>query len=332
MSLVSVIIPCYNEEKHITNLLGALKNQTYSIKNIEIIIADGNSTDDTVKKIELFKKNSPNIKIMILQNEKRIIPSALNLAIQASQGDYIIRMDAHSLPNYDYIERCVSHLEDGNAENVGGLWLIQPASDNLISKSIAYAASHPLGVGDAKYRYSEEKAYVETVPYGAFKKDLFNKIGLFDENLLANEDYEFNTRIQKIGGRILFDPKIKTKYIARENLRTLWKQYFNYGFWKFKMLQKYPETIRWRQASPPLFVISIIMGSIIAVFIRIFRIVLFFELLIYFGLLILSSIKIVKKEKDLGLFIGIPLAILTMHFAWGLGFLSSFFGLIIQKK
>jgi hypothetical protein len=98
------------------------------------------------------------------------------------------------------------------------------------------------------------------------------------------------------------------------------------------MLRKYPETIRWRQAIPPLFVISIIMGSIIAVFIRIFRLILLLELLIYFGLLILSSIKIVKKEKNLGLFVGVPLAILTMHFAWGLGFLKSLFGLIIQKK
>ncbi len=332
MSLVSVIIPCYNEEKHITNLLYALKNQTYLIKNIEIIIADGNSTDNTLLKIELFKKNNPKIKIITLKNDKKIIPAALNLAIQASEGDFIIRMDAHSIPNSDYIERCVQHLLAGDADNVGGLWLIRPASNRMISKSIAYAASHPFGVGDAKYRYSEEAAYVETVPYGAFKRELIDKIGFFDESLLANEDYELNTRILKNGGKILFDPNIQTNYIARENLNALWKQYFNYGFWKFKMLRKYPETIRWRQAIPPLFVISILMGSIIAVFIRLFRFILLFVLLVYFGLLILSSIKIVKKEKNPSLLIGVPVAILTMHFGWGLGFLKSAFSMVIQKN
>ncbi len=331
MSLVSVIIPCYNEEKHITNLLNALKNQTYLTKNIEIIIADGNSIDDTLLKIKLFMQNNPEINIITLRNNKKIIPAALNQAIRASAGDFIIRMDAHSLPNADYIERCIQHLVAGDADNVGGLWLIQPASNSLIAKSIAFAASHPFGVGDAKYRYSSESDYVETVPYGAYKRTLIQKIGLFDENLLANEDYELNTRILKNGGRILFDPNIQTKYIARENLNALWKQYFNYGYWKFRMLQKYPESLRWRQAIPPLFVISILMGSIIAVFIRIFRFILLIELLFYFGLLILSSIRIVKNEKNPGLLIGVPIAILTMHFGWGLGFLKSTLSLIIQK-
>lgn len=332
MTLVSVIIPCYNEEKHITNLLNALNNQKFLMNQVEIIIADGNSTDNTRLKIDLFKQDNPHLQIIILENHKKIIPAALNLAIQASRGDYIIRMDAHSLPNPDYLQRCVEQLQAGNAENVGGLWLIQPASNTTIAKSIAFAASHPFGVGDAKYRYSDEAAYVETVPYGAYKRELFDQIGLFDEHLLANEDYELNTRILQRGGRILFDPKIKTKYIARENLKALWKQYFNYGFWKFKMLQKYPQTIRWRQAIPPLFVVSIIMGSIIAVFVRIFRLILLIELTLYFGLMILSSLKIVKNEKSPGLLIGIPLAMLTMHFGWGLGFLKSIFYRLIDKN
>ncbi len=332
MRLVSIVIPCYNEEKHIYTLLKALHQQNYPTDQLEIIIADGLSTDNTLQQIERFKSAHPDILIKVLRNDQQIIPAALNLAIQASSGHYIIRMDAHSIPSATYIERCVRHLEAGIADNVGGLWLIQPAADSLIAKAIAFAAAHPFAVGDAKYRFSKQAAYVETVPYGAYRRDLFHNIGLFDETLLANEDYEINTRILKSGGKIYFDPQITIDYVARENLRSLWRQYFNYGFWKFKMLQKYPETIRWRQAIPPLFVISITMGSIIAVFVRIFRFFVLLELMIYFGLMILSSVKFAKKEKNPALLVGVPLAILTMHFGWGLGFLKSAFYMIIQKK
>ncbi len=329
MQYVSVIVPCLNEEKNITNLLLAIYHQSYPVEWIEVIIADGGSTDLTRKKITAFLEENRGLKVLVIENTKKIIPAALNLAIQACTGDYIIRMDAHSIPNKDYVEKCINHLKNGIAENVGGLWLIQPASDRLIAQSIAHAASHPFAVGDAKYRYSDKPAFVETVPYGAYRREVFDRIGVFNEDLLANEDYELNARILKSGGKIFFDPEIKTKYIARENLRALWMQYFNYGFWKMKMLKENPRTLRLRQILPPAFVISLILGSIIAMFIPFFRWLMFLEISVYLVFLLTSTIKVVLREKKPGLIVGIPLSIMTMHVSWGLGFIYSFLKTLI---
>ena len=183
-----------------------------------------------------------------MDNPQRIIPAGLNAAIRASDGEVIVRMDAHSIPNPDYVALCVDALERGVAQNVGGVWNIQPGNDRWIARSIAAAAGNPLAVGDARYRYTDKAAYVDTVPYGSYKRELFDQIGLFDETLLANEDYELNTRIIQNGGKIWLDPKIRCAYFARATLGALLKQYFGYGYWKFQMLKRYPETLRWRQA------------------------------------------------------------------------------------
>ena len=322
---VSVVIPCRNEEKYIQRLLVALSKQSFSLENIEIIIADGESQDRTVKLIRAFISNNPKLKIRIVNNSKKNIPSALNLAIKSSSGEIIIRMDAHSIPHEDYIKYCVDDLEQKKGMNVGGLWLIKPSRDHWISESIALAASHPFGVGDAKYRYSQEFAYVETVPFGAFFRSTFDKIGFFNEELLSNEDYELNVRITNSGGRIFFDPRIKIDYYARGDFISLAKQYWRYGFWKFKMLQKFPDTIRWRQAIPPLFVVSLIFLAIASIFLPLAFLLLLGELGIYLLLLVTGSLRIVF-EKNRGIFIlGIPFSIMVMHLSWGSGFITSMF-------
>lgn len=323
--MVSVVIPCLNEEKYIKRLMVALSKQTFSLEKIEVIIADGESQDRTVELIRTFISENPNLKIKIVNNSKKNIPSALNLAIKSSTGEIIIRMDAHSVPHEDYIKYCVEDLELNKGMNVGGLWLIKPSKDNWISESIALAASHPFGVGDAKYRYSKESAYVETVPYGSFFRSTFDKIGFFNEELLVNEDYEFNVRISNFGGKIFFDPRIKIDYYARGDFSSLAKQYWRYGYWKFKMLQIFPDTIRWRQAIPPLFVVSLIFLAIASIFLPLALSLLLGEFGIYLLLLVIGSLRIVIDKNKWIFILGIPFSIMVMHFSWGLGFLTSIF-------
>jgi len=323
MQLVSIIIPCYNEEKRIRTLLTAIYSQTYPRDSIEVVIADGNSTDNTRAIIKGFTILRPDLNIHLIDNPKRTIPSGLNKGIKASHGDVIIRIDAHSQPYPDYIERCVESLVSGLAENVGGVWEIQPGDQTWIAQSIAIAASLPIAVGDALYRHATKPAYVETVPFGAFKREMLALIGFYDETLLSNEDYEFNSRILQSGGRIWLDPKIRSQYFARSTLPDLSKQYWRYGYWKWKMLRRYPKTLRWRQALPPLFVLSLILTIVAAFFYHQLWIIPAGELVIYYLILMAVSFHTSIRSKNWKLFFGIPPAISTMHFSWGLGLLWS---------
>ena len=322
---ISVIIPCYNEQDTITLLLDAIYQQTYPKENIEVLVIDGLSTDGTRVSIVKFMETHPDILIKTIDNPERIIPVALNKGIKAASGEIIIRLDAHSIPQRDYLERCVCALQDNKAENVGGIWVIKPGADNWIARGIARAASHPLGVGDARYRVGGEAQYVETVPFGSFYKSLFNRVGYFNENLLTNEDYEFNQRIRQSGGKIWFDPSIKSIYFARKTYGELAKQYWRYGYWKAKMLLQNPHSLRWRQAVPPLFVISILLGIILSIFYQETLILVIGELTVYLGILILVAAREAKKTHDFSLIFGMPIAMMIMHVCWGISFLWSMF-------
>ena len=326
---VSVIIPCYNERATICLLLEALYTQTYPRLAMEVVIADGNSTDGTPKVIAEWQQDHPELNVRVVENPKRIIPAALNQAIVTSTGEIIVRMDAHSKPDQEYVVRVVTALEEGRAENVGGLWDIRPGSDHWIARSIAAAAGHPIGVGDARYRYSTKAAFVDTVPFGAFYRKLLDQIGMFDETLLTNEDYEFNARIRQTGGRIWFDPKIRSVYYARKNLSALVRQYWRYGYWKRQMLRRYPETIRWRQALPPLFVASLVILVFLAPFLAAAQWTLLAIIGVYSFVLLWAGLQLALRHKDFALLVGVPLAIICMHFAWGAGFI---YGLINPQK
>lgn len=324
---ISIIVPCYNEERTIGLLLKAILSQTVPSEQLEVIIADGLSTDRTREVIQAFQDSHPALTIQIIDNPRRIIPAALNLAIQASHGDTIIRLDAHCMPYSDYIERCLQALQTGKGDNVGGVWEIrafenegQPPS--AIARSIAVAAAHPLGVGDAYYRYATHPQSVDTVPFGSFKRSLIESIGAFDETLLANEDYEFNVRVRQSGGTVWLDPAIRSIYFARPDLIALAKQYWRYGFWKAHMLRRYANTLRWRQALPPAFVSSLIILSILSPWSSLARGLLGIQVAVYITILFLATIPIAIKKKDPFLLLGLPLSIITMHLCWGSGLLA----------
>jgi succinoglycan biosynthesis protein ExoA len=323
MPTVSVIVPCYNEETTIGFLLDAIERQTYPVFELEVIIADGMSKDHTRDEIRQFQVGHPDLVVKIVDNPKRDIPSALNRAIEAAQGVYIVRLDAHSIPAEDYIERCVQALEEGKGVNVGGVWEIRPGGKGWVARSIAAAAAHPFGVGDAQYRYTTQAAYVDTVPFGAYRRDLVVQIGKYDENLLTNEDYELNVRFRQQGGQVWLDPKIRSAYFARSGFSTLAKQYFRYGYWKQRMLRRYPRTLRWRQALPPVFTLSLMGLVLLAIFVPLARILLPIEVMVYFLILLAGSLASAVDREDPSLAFGMPLAIAVMHLSWGSGFLVS---------
>jgi succinoglycan biosynthesis protein ExoA len=247
----------------------------------------------------------------------------LNVALAAARGDIIVRLDAHSMPHPDYVERCVAALEEGKGDNVGGVWEIQPGGTGWMAQSIASAASHPLGVGDALYRYARRAGPVDTVPFGAFRRELVQRIGPFDENLLTNEDYEFNVRIRQGGGRIWLDPAIRSVYFARPNLKTLAAQYWRYGFWKARMLRRYPQTLRWRQFIPPFFVVTLLTLLVLSTWLPAARWILLAEIGVYSAALLASGTQIALKRRQAACLLGAPLAIATIHFSWGTGLLWS---------
>lgn len=320
---VSVIVPCYNEQSTIRYLLEALREQTYPREEMEVIVADGLSTDGTLHAIAAFQKEFPDLSVHVVDNVNRSIPAALNRAIEAARGEIILRLDGHSKPYPDYVANCVLAHAEGRGANVGGIWEIRPGADTWIAKSIAVAAAHPLGVGDALYRHTKHAAEVDTVPFGSFSRTLVEQVGLFDESLLSNEDYEFNARVRKAGGKIWLDPSIRSVYFARSTLLELIRQYWRYGFWKWRMLRRYPDTLRWRQALPPLLVLSLLGLVLLSIFFPFARLLLAGELLIYSSIMILAGLHAALLRRNPYLILGLPLAIAAMHLSWGSGFLWS---------
>jgi succinoglycan biosynthesis protein ExoA len=322
MPFVSIIVPCYNEQETICLLLDAIYSQTYPLQEMEVVIADGQSTDNTRREIDSFQRTHPELKVRVVDNPQHIIPAGLNHALGAAEGELIIRLDAHSIPFTDYIQRCVDALQAGSGDNVGGRWEIIAGGDDWQAKSIAAAAAHPLGVGDARYRLGGHAQEVETVPFGAFYKSLINRVGIFDEGLLTNEDYEFNARIRRSGGKVWFDPAIRSKYISRRSLADLARQYWRYGYWKARMLRRFPGELRWRQLAGA-FVVSFPLLALLGIWFPIALWLLGLEIFIYLVSLLVAGIQLALRERDISLLWGVPLAIATMHFSWGTAFILS---------
>lgn len=331
MPTVSIVVPCFNEARTIAKLLAAIYDQDVRRSDLEVIIADGLSSDATRERIESFRVAHKDLSIRVIDNLKRTIPAGLNTAIANARGDVIVRLDAHCVPDANYVSACLAALGAERGWNVGGVWIIRPGAIGWVAASIALAASHPLGVGDALYRVGRRAQKVDTVPFGAFRKGLIDKIGGFNESLLSNEDYEFNARIRKAGGTVWLDPAIKSIYFARATLGELARQYARYGYWKWQMLRRYPGTLRLRQAGPPLLVLSLMALAVAGFAWPLFHLGLIFEVVSYIALLLGAALFKALEEKQPQLLVGIPLAMATMHLSWGVAFLASLVGLGRRK-
>ena len=312
---VTVIMPILNEANFIRQSLGAVLTQDYPAESLEIIVVDGGSTDNTLPLVQGLRLNHPNLRL--LHNPKRIQAAALNIGIMAARGEIVIRVDGHTLIAPNYVRCCVEYLRQGKADNVGGL--MRPVGTTYCGKAIALATSSPFGIGGSKFHYSEREQYVDTVYMGAFRRTIFDRIGLFDEQLKINEDYEFNYRLRQAGGKILLSPTLNSSYVPRQSLGALWRQYFQYGHWKVRMLQKHPASLRWRQTAPPLFVSSLVGNLLLGIFWRPALWLLGIILSLYLLINLAASIA-AAHQAGWRYFLIVPVIFMIIHCAWGLGF------------
>lgn len=320
---VSVVVPVRNERSNIEGCLKRLSSQTYPHNKYEILIVDGVSEDKTREIVNGFINNDSASNIKLLDNPKKQRASALNVGIRQAKGDVIIRIDARTEIPPDYIEKCVQTLVQTGADNVGGVqkprWVQGP--NGLTQKAIGIALSHPFGIGNAQFRLGLKSGYVDTVYLGCFRKEIFDKVGLFDENSpVISEDSDMNFRIRKAGGKIYLNKNIIAYYYPRDNLKDLWKLYFRYGGAKAGNLIKNKKLTAWRQFVPPLFILTLVVLALISLFDRYAFYLLVCVLTIYFSVNLIASFLLTLKNKKISLLPRLFTAFPTLHFSWGLGF------------
>lgn len=315
---VSIVVPCFNEERYVESLLVGLARQEQAVR--EMILVDGGSTDGTVATVERFRRDHPDLPLVVLRSERCSIARALNIGVARAQGDVIVRLDAHSSPHPGYLRSALAALRLPRAGVVGGGWEIRPCRSGLVAAAIAHAVSDAFGSGGARYRDPRRGAApidVDTVPFGCFSKQLWTTLHGFDERLLANEDYDFNYRVRRAGLRVILDPAIRSDYFARGSLRELARQYFRYGWWKAEMLKLHPLSLRWRQAVPALFVAALLGLLLSAAAFPPSRPVLFGLLALYAAVAFLASARICARFARWRLLPLLPFVFAVLHVSWG---------------
>ncbi|MGB7539223.1 MAG: glycosyltransferase family 2 protein [Anaerolineales bacterium] len=317
---ISVLIPCRNEERTIEQVLEALHRQSFPAGRIEVIVADGRSTDGTRERIEGFARAHPGWALRWVDNPGLSAPAGLNAALREAHGEIILRMDAHAIPDPDYVEQCVRAFERSGCDGVGGGISIQPGGGGVVARAIAAAVANPFATGGVRYRSGGTEGEVDTVPFAAFRRDVFRRVGGFNERVPVNEDYEFNYRVRAAGGRIFFSPAIRSRYIARGDLAALVRQYYFYGRQKAVMLSFHPKSIRLRQLIPALFAPSLAVLGAGSFLLPPLAIILGLELLAYAAVSAGFAGREAAVRKDAALFPTLMLIFFCIHSAWGVGF------------
>ena len=317
---VTVFIPVYNEEKHIEGVLKGLFDQDWR-GSMEILLVDGHSSDGTVEIIERMKGNAPaSVTIRILHNSRRHIPISLNLACEEATGSILVRLDGHTYPPPHFISRMVRNLESIPKQGtVGGCWNIVPANNTVWARACAAAVSHRFGIGNAAYRIWAASAdpvlqQVDTVPFGAFAKSLWQQLGGYDESLLFDEDSDFNFRVRQTGNAVWLDPGIVFDYVARSNLKQLWIQYFRYGFWSSRFFWKHRTISSWRKLGPFTFVSTILL---LLPFLPLVSVSLF---AFHLGVAVIVAFReALRGRQGPAFFFSLTAAFWVVHWSYGIG-------------
>ena len=314
---VTIIMPIRNEAAFITHSLGAVLAQEYPAECMEILVVDGMSDDGTRQIVERLRKAHAEHSIRLLDNPGRIVPTGFNIALDEARGDVIIRVDGHCEISPNYVRRCVELLEETGAECVGGA--LVTVGEGVIAQSIALAQSSPFGVGGVAFRTGVgEGRHVDTLAFGAYRRELFERIGGFDEELVRNQDDEFNFRLTQGGGRIWLDPSIQSRYYSRSSLPTLWRQYYQYGFYKVRVIQKRNAVPSWRHLVPATFVLALLASLLAASLTRRPRL----ALIVAGPYALANGAASVATGWGKGAALSLlPLVYAILHLSYGLGFL-----------
>ena len=309
---VSVILPILNEERDLSNCISAILQQDYP-SEIEVILALGPSEDKTTQIAE--KLSASDSRIKLVSNPTGQTAVGLNLAIKVSSNEIICRIDGHSEISNDYLKTAVEILEQKNAVNVGGLMYADGNSG--LQRVVAQAMRSKLGVGPSKFHTGGSAGESDTVYLGTYKKAAVLAAGGFDERYIRAQDWELNYRLRKNGGLIWFDPRLQVTYRPRSTFKKLAKQYFQYGRWRRVISRQHINTVNFRYLAPPFAVVT----NTLSLFLSFIVNPLFISpLLIYFCALIIGSLFIGRKVVDKLI---MPFVLATMHFSWGIGFITS---------
>lgn len=329
---VSVIIPCRQEEKYLARMLASLLANDYPRDRLEMLVVDAMSTDGTREIVGDFIRKYPFIKL--LDNPRKITPAALNIGVAEAKGDIIVRADCHSVYPPDYITGLVAWLDKSGADNVGGVWRILPGSDTAMARAIALGLAHPFGVGNAYYRIgtSTTPRWVDTVPFGCYRREVFSRCGRFDEDQVRTEDDEFNLRLKKNGGRILLVPEIRIDYYARERLAQVWRMYYQYGYFKPLVARKLGwDLLSLRHLVPSLFVLTLAFSLLFSPWLPGLGALGLLVLGIYLGADITFA-ALAAKHQGLSVIARLALVFPTLHFSYGLGFIRGLVDFVLRGK
>jgi glycosyltransferase involved in cell wall biosynthesis len=315
MPFVSIIMPIRNEADFIGRAIRSILDNDYPIDRIEVLVVDGMSADGTRDTVQQLCEQDN--RVSLYDNKRKVVPSALNIGIRNSKGQILIPVSGHAEVANDFIKQSVQQLQK-NPEVwcVGGP--VETVSTTYIGKAIATALTSPVGIGNAMWRLGNYEGYVDTLAFGAYWRWVFENIGIFDEQLVRNQDDELNLRLILHGGKIFITPKIKSTYYARSNMRKLWRQYFQYGFWRIKTLQKHRRPATIRQVIPLLFVLSLMILSLTGFLLKFFWWVLLAEVAFYVLGLAIGSIDVGRKAGWKYALLA-PLVFIILHLAYGLG-------------
>lgn len=326
LPFVSIIIPIRNEEKFLGRLFSSIEAQDYPKERLEIIFVDGMSTDKTREKLRVAS-----CEFKILENPKINQCAGMNIGISESKGEIIIRMDAHAEYSSDYVSKCVEVLNKTGTGNAGGHAIPKPSGNGFIANSIFLAHLSPFGLGGARFRNPEKEGFVETVWAGAFKREVFLRVGYFNERLPRTEDIDFNRRIRDAGYKIYLSKEIKCGYYVRETLRELWKQNFSNGAGVVDTIFVNPKALRLRHLVPAFFVCAFIVLGFLAIFLSVVKTLLLGFWGLYIFLSILFSFIVGIKEKNIRA-VFLPFVFLVLHLSYGFGSLLRLLSRQLKQK
>lgn len=325
--MISVICPVYNEEAYIAKCIDSILQQDY-LDDMEVLFVDGLSTDRTRDIIADYSLKYPFIRL--LDNPKRIVPYAMNIGIREAKGDVIIRLDAHAIYPTDYFSTLTTSLGQLSADNVGGVCRTLPAKNTSVCRAIAVVLSSSFGMGNSYFRTgASEIKKVDTVPFGCFRKDLFHKIGLFDEDLVRNQDDEFNGRIIKNGGTIYLLPSLVVDYYARDKVSKVARMFYQYGFFKPLVNKKLGAPATIRQFFPMLFVAGLILGAVLSIFSPVILGIYLSVIMLYVLLAIIFGLK---DGRSIALLPALLWTYFTVHVSYGWGYWIGLYKLCFKRS
>lgn len=325
--MLTVICPIYNEEQYIVECMESILRQDYPKDELEVIFVDGMSTDGTRTLVADYAEKYPFIHL--LDNPKRIVPTALNTAIRVAKGDLVARIDAHAKYPDNYLSVLARKLQTLEADNVGGVCRTLPAKETPLCQAIAAALSSPFGMGNSYFRIGADRdRQVDTVPFGFFRRSLFDRIGMFDEELIRNQDDEFNGRIIREGGKIFLVPEVVIDYFARDTIGKVSRMFYQYGLFKPLVNSKLGNPATVRQFFPLAFVLALIVGAGLCFVHRFFR-WLYIAML---GLYLLLALWFGKKlAKNWRVLLWMPIVFFVVHISYGWGYLRGLCKLVAKR-